>query len=263
MVFLPIKKLALGLPPEEQKPGAVHPIGIDELAYDETLKADCNDIRRRVFDGNLPGGFVDGYLVIQSPRRLDVDAFYSAASVAGEAAPGSVRSIDVEHIKERDLRADLVVEKSSEVFPIPLGGPDLLAQFRVFAVLYTIRIDNEGSVHAENIEVSDAVSLALAGPASGAMFIPDDPLEIPEGAELGPIVNEPFPPASRFNVTLPEIPPGDAVEIRFWTLALIYLSNPQDPANGAELVDRVTVSGQGPEVTLIDNAVEIRDRLVE
>jgi hypothetical protein len=64
-------------------------------------------------------------------------------------------------------------------------------------------------------------------------------------------------------VTLPEIPPGDAAEVKFWTLALVYLGDPGNPANRADLVNRVEVSGQGPEVTLIDNEAETLDTLVE
>ena len=116
------KKLALAFPPEEQAPGEVLPIGIDELAYDEALKADCDDIRRTLFGGELPENFIDGYLVVQSPRKLDVDVFYSAAASAA-GTPGTVSTIDVEEVTERDLRTDLVVEKSSEVFPDPARRP--------------------------------------------------------------------------------------------------------------------------------------------
>jgi uncharacterized repeat protein (TIGR01451 family) len=254
------KKLSLGFPPPEQAPGEIHPIGIDELAYDETLKADCDDIAQRLFDGDLPEGFIDGYLVIQSPRRLDVDVFYSAAS---PEQGGTARSIDIEPVAERDLRADLVIEKSSQVFPVPLGGPDVLSQFRLFAVLYTVRIHNGGAVHAEAIEVSDTVSLALAGAAAATLFVPDEPFEMPSDAERGAIVHEAFPPSAGFTVTLPEIPPGDGAEIRFWALALVYLSNPGDPANRVDLLNRADVSGQGPEVTEMNNRVETLDRLVE
>ena len=260
------KKLALAFPPEEQRAGPVHPIGIDELAYDQTLKADCDDIARRLFDNELPSGFIDGYLVVQSPRRLDVDVFYSAAAGqgAGAGAPANARSIDVEHVTERDLRADLTMEKSSQIFPIPLQGPDFLAQFRFFAVLYTIRIHNDGSVHAENIEIADTVSLNIAGPTAAAIMVPDDPFEIPDDAERSAIIHEAGPPmTARFTVTLPELPPGDGAEIRFWTLALIYLSDPQNPANRADLIDRAETSGQGPEVTLVNNKSETLDTLVE
>ncbi len=260
------KKLALGFPPAEQKAGEVYPIGIDELTPDATLKADCDDIRQRLFDGELPSGFIDGYLVVQSPRRLDVDAFYSAASAA-EGATASARSIHIEHVTERDLRADLVVEKFSQVFPIPLTGhefvPDFLSRFKLFAVLYTVRVHNDGSVHAENVEVSDVASLALAGPAVGVMFVPDDPFEAPAGSEVSPIVNQAFPPTSNFTVTVPEIAPGDGAEVRFWSLVLVYLSNPQDPANRADLINHVEVSGQGPEVNSVNNTAETLDTLVE
>ena len=258
------KKLALAYPPAEQAPGAVLPIGIDRLEYDEALKADCEDLRRRLFDGALPGGLIEGYLVVQSPRRLDVDAFYSAAAPSSDGTPGPARSIDVESVAERDLRTDLAIEKTSQVFPIPLGqGSDAPSQFRLFATLYTVRVFNGGAVHAENLEISDTVSLALGGASVGAVLIPQDPFEIPDGATLGPIQGTPFPPSAGFTVTLPELAPEGATQIRFWALTLIYLSNPQDPASGATLVNRAEVSSQGPDTTAIDNTVETLDVLVD
>ena len=118
-------------------------------------------------------------------------------------------------------------------------------------------------MHAENVEVTDDVSLALSGAAAGTLLVPGTPFEIPPGAVLGPIAHDVFPPAAHFTVTIPEIAPDDAVEIRFWTLALIYLSNPQNPANRAELVNRVETSGDGAEMTLIDNEAETLDVLIE
>ncbi|AXS40878.1 DUF11 domain-containing protein [Breoghania sp. L-A4] len=181
------KKLALAFPPRAQEAGEIHPIGIDELAYDEALKADCDDLRDRLFDGAFPNGFIEGYLVVQSPRRLDVDVVYTAA------AEGEVKTIDVERVPERDLRADLAITKTSVVYPIPLLGPDVLSQFGLYAVLYTVEIHNGGSVHAEDVEVADHVALNTGPGTVGVVVVPDVPFEIPEGSALGDIVNTPFP----------------------------------------------------------------------
>ena len=253
------KKLALTFPPPKQAAGKVHPIGIDELGYDEALKADCDDIRTRLFDGEFPGGFIEGYLIVQSPRTLDVDAFYSAGS-----PQAGVRSIDLEEIKVRDLRTALSVTKTSQTFRVPLGsGPDALRQFRLAATLYTVTIENGGEIHAEAVKVQDEVKLNLAGLLAGAMIVLEEPFELPVGATRTPIESAaPFHSAS-FQVNLPELAPDSSVEFRFWALSLIYQSDPGDPLNAAVLVNRADVSSQGPDTTLVDNSVTTEDNLLE
>ncbi len=118
------KKLAFSFPPKEQRPGAVVPIRIDRLEYDEALKVDCAEIRRL---HETDTTYVEGYLVVQSPLPLDVDAVYTVDS----PAHGDVRStsIDVEPIGERERkpapRPDLIVEPAHPEPPFDedLGGP--------------------------------------------------------------------------------------------------------------------------------------------
>ncbi|MEX0759377.1 MAG: CARDB domain-containing protein, partial [Tistlia sp.] len=129
------KKLALTFPPERQEPGRVRPIGIDRLAYDEALKADCAEARDLI--GEDGPGYVEGYLVVQSPRSLDVDAVYTAESQEREGAPPTI-SIDVEAVDERQRRRgprpDLVVEPALPEppfderfgFQLPEGVPGAL-----------------------------------------------------------------------------------------------------------------------------------------
>ena len=95
------KKLALAFPPVEQKPGKIIPIAVDRLNYDESLKTDCDEIRERVFDGAFPQGYIEGHLVVQSARSLDVQGVYTAAPLQG-----GVSTIDVEYVPERDVRPD-------------------------------------------------------------------------------------------------------------------------------------------------------------
>lgn len=68
----------------------------EELKPDQATKVDCSQLGR--FGPQPIHGF-EGFLVIESPRSLDVVAVYSAA---GEG--GRVSSIDVEYIRERRLR---------------------------------------------------------------------------------------------------------------------------------------------------------------
>lgn len=110
------KKLALSYPPAEQKPGKIYPIGIDGLDYDESLKADCDDLKRRLFEGKLPGGVIEGFLVVQGPRSLDVEGVYTAAPLARTGEGVGVSSLHLERVRERDRRAgrkplpDLVID---------------------------------------------------------------------------------------------------------------------------------------------------------
>ena len=120
------KKLALSIPPGEQKPGEVIPIAFDKLEYDQALAADCEDIKRRVFGGSLPGPFIEGFVVIQSPRSLDVTAVYSTATVRDGVADEN-SSIHVEQIRERPPRLaglpDLTVQDISiQSVSCPGGG---------------------------------------------------------------------------------------------------------------------------------------------
>ncbi len=95
------KKVALTFPPPEQRAGEVSEFIIDTLGPDEALEVDCGEIPKGFVFANPPTTpYVKGFLVIQSPKSLDVTAVYTAG---GESAFGipMVESIDVEHIKER------------------------------------------------------------------------------------------------------------------------------------------------------------------
>jgi CARDB len=108
------KKLAVSFPPAEQKAGDVMPIGIDSLAYDHALKVDCEEIRTHLFNGSFPKGYVEGFLIVQSPRSLDVTAIYTTAAINADGRLLGHSSIDVERVAERrrdkpQPAADLVV----------------------------------------------------------------------------------------------------------------------------------------------------------
>jgi serine protease len=95
------KKLALTAPPGEQRPGAVKQIANDELAPDQALAVDCDDLKERVFGGTLPTPYIEGFVIIQSPQSLDVTAVYSTATLNSDGMPENHTSIHVEQIRER------------------------------------------------------------------------------------------------------------------------------------------------------------------
>jgi hypothetical protein len=110
------KKLALTIPPGDQRPGKIIPIAIDQLEYDQALAVDCDDIVRRAFGGAMPGPFFEGFIVIQSPLSLDVTAVYSTATVRDGVADEH-SGIHVEQVRERAPKTNP-----------PPGLPDLTVQ---------------------------------------------------------------------------------------------------------------------------------------
>ena len=95
------KKLALTIPPGEQKPGKIIRIARDSLEADQALAADCDDIARRAFNGSLPTPFIEGFVVIRSPQSLDVTAVYTTATLSADGTAEEHSSIHVEQIEER------------------------------------------------------------------------------------------------------------------------------------------------------------------
>ena len=105
-------KLAMAIPPGEFKAGSVHSIDLAELDYDEAAAVDCNFVREKVFGGQLPAEVIDGFLVIQTARSVDVSAVYTRSALQYETERGSV---DIERVAEREFsppppKADLTPE---------------------------------------------------------------------------------------------------------------------------------------------------------
>jgi uncharacterized repeat protein (TIGR01451 family) len=73
------KKIALT--ERGQKPGRVLPIAVDALQYDEALRLDCMDLRRRLPREYASESALEGFAVIQSPRSLDVTAVYTTSAL--------------------------------------------------------------------------------------------------------------------------------------------------------------------------------------
>ena len=177
------KKLALTYPPEEQKPGSVIPIAIDTLEYDEALKTDCNDIQRTLFKGKFPTSYTEGYVVIQSPRSLDVTGVHTTANLNCWGKAKDQSSIDVEQIRERlrskiiDNKPDLVVSKIENLdVGCPEGAGTCVTQVNV-------TISNIGSADAtafntkvvfdpaQTLTVNKASSGGLAAGASQSFTV--------------------------------------------------------------------------------------------
>jgi hypothetical protein len=98
------KTLALAIPPGWQRPGRVSPIGRDLVPPGHAIAVDCDDVRRRVFNGTLPASFIDGFVRIVSDRRLTVTGVYSTATLNAEGTAEDHSSIHVEPVAEQIVR---------------------------------------------------------------------------------------------------------------------------------------------------------------
>jgi hypothetical protein len=107
------KKLALTFPPKEQKAGEVFDSigeGPHVLEPDQALAVDCMDIREELFKDGFPGGsgYIEGFVVIQSPASLDVTAVYTSAALDEAGQPTGHSSIDVEQVREREKEGNIL-----------------------------------------------------------------------------------------------------------------------------------------------------------
>jgi hypothetical protein len=92
------KKLALTLPPGGQRAGNVHPIARDNIGPDHALEVDCIDIRTRI-PSVLLEPYLEGFLVIQSDRPLDVTAVYTTAGLDAAGTITGPNNINVQQIR--------------------------------------------------------------------------------------------------------------------------------------------------------------------
>jgi len=98
-------KIALAFPPANTDPGQILTIGEQRLKYDEAASIDCDYIKRNIFSGQFPAGYIDGYLVIQSDKSLDVDAVHTTANLNAEGTAEDHSSILVTRIPERLIKS--------------------------------------------------------------------------------------------------------------------------------------------------------------
>jgi hypothetical protein len=116
------KTLALAIPPGWQRPGEVSALGRETIPASRAIAVDCEDVRRRAFQGTLPASFIDGYVTIVSDRRLIVSGVYSTATLNAEGTAEAHSSIHVERITEQvvtprdeEKRADLTISEEHAV----------------------------------------------------------------------------------------------------------------------------------------------------
>lgn len=247
------KKLALTRPPREQAPGQVLPIAEDLLHYDQALSVDCPDIERRLFndDDGFPGGFIEGFVVIQSAASLDVTAVYTSSDLEDAGTAGAHSSIDVEQIRERLPDSDLNVAKSAEVVEFPIFD-----QMILHAVLYTVTVNNSGTNPAAGVGLLDELTLATNN-VIGNMLILEAPMDLPPGGSVTQLINT--GQSGSLEVSVGNIAGGGSATVRFWAIVLTYQfeSPPQ-----ALLTNTATVFSDSDEAQPVDNSVTIETILL-
>ena len=205
------KELALTYPPGDQRPGKVQPIAEDQLGPGQALAADCDDIRRRVFDDSFPEPYIEGFVVIRSPRSLDVTAVYTTAALNAKGGVGDHSSIHVEPVHERlRRRQKLSLPDLVPVAPQAAGIAEGLP-----GTLFCVRPREGGASDSVRVLIRNQ-GLAAAGPSTthvdffalGSATAATPPLgpgeetpvdfEIPEGCYQG----EPFSGVCVFRFTV-------------------------------------------------------------
>ncbi|WP_072822412.1 CARDB domain-containing protein [Modicisalibacter ilicicola] len=150
------KTLALAIPPGRQHPGKTWPLGRDSLPPGLALATECNDIRERIFDGNLPASVIDGYVTIISDQPLEVTGVYSTATLNAEGTAEDHSAIHVERAIERRLEtrngdkplADLVIDETLSIDAI--CGP---RRCRV-SLRFTVRNIGAAAANAFSVDIS-------------------------------------------------------------------------------------------------------------
>jgi hypothetical protein len=119
------KKIALVFPPGAEQPGRVSDFITLKLGPDQALEVSCQEIPSE-FLPDTTSPYVQGFLVIETTRSVDVTATYSAGPItitrppsapSISASTSTVASVHVEHIRERalsDEEADSKKEKDKD-----------------------------------------------------------------------------------------------------------------------------------------------------
>jgi photosystem II stability/assembly factor-like uncharacterized protein len=144
------KKFAIALPGE--KPGPVSKFFTAKLCPDEALEIDCPDILSHAQGQN----FLKGFVVIETPSRLDVVAAYTAAG-----STGSIETLFIERVSGQPLTQpplpDLV-----PVNPQPSSGASGFCRLVGGRLVVTVR--NQGVAPAGASQTT--VNFAGVGPVS-------------------------------------------------------------------------------------------------
>jgi len=240
------KKLALTFPPVEQQPGAIFPISTDALEPDQTLKTDGDEIAGRLFPNGLPAPVIQGFLVIQSEKPIDVTAVYTTNALDRSGQIAGHSNIHVEQIRERVRQADLAIDKTADIVSVVEISDD---QFEA-EVLYTLSVRNNGPFSAQEITIIDVVTAE-----NSEIEVLEIPVPILDPAGTFTVESETSTESEIF-VVMAALPAGDTATVEFRVRATY--------SNGmglVRLINRATVSNVLIDPSIQDNSIEITTQL--
>lgn len=152
------KKFALALPNE--KAGPISRFFTAKLCSDEAFTISCSEILART--GSPSGKFLDGFVVLESDRELDVVSSYSAAGATKQVETLTLERVPARHVTVATGKPDLV--------------PSLMCDRFTNQILATIQNLGEADAPASTTSVQffpgGAVSKITGGiPAGGSVAV--------------------------------------------------------------------------------------------
>jgi hypothetical protein len=173
------KKFAVGLP--EQKPGPVTRWADGIIGPDKTIEIDRREIERAVTEG----GFLKGFIVIESPFELDVVVVYTGAGVER-----LVSTLHTERVPVRRLEVGL-----PDLVPVPDETGSFCRRDQRGNLVVTVR--NQGTAQA-----GPSVTAVDFGP-HGTVQVPTPPLGAGASVNLIAAIPPPcFDPYCEFRITV-------------------------------------------------------------
>lgn len=234
-----LKSLALSFPPAEQAPGDRRLLALDALPAGRALKVDCEDVRRRLYPDGFPENYIEGFIVLQSNRRLDVTAVYTTAAVDQRGQVTGHSSIDVESVAGSARHLDLRVTKSAESACIPNFGALSLC-----LALYEIVVENRGPADATELVIDDELTReTLPVAVVPGVFEIDPPGQF--------LINDFTGTAVKAKILIPELLAGQTATVRFWSVAPLF-GDLRD-----SLLNRATAHSNEPDFNPANNTATV------
>jgi len=174
------EKLALAYPPASAKPGRIMPLGKQRLKYDEAAAIDCDYVKKKVFKGKFPADTIEGYLVIQSDKSLDVDTVHTTATLNAEGTAEDHSSVLINRIPERIIQSSTPPQKKSDLVVKDIDLSTLKSECPTGPGSCVTRVN----VTVQNIGDSDVTGFTTRVTFDPRQSVTVDQL-IPEGLDAG------------------------------------------------------------------------------
>ena len=168
----------------------------DKLKPDEAVAVDGEDIRKKLFPNGLPSPYCEGFVIIQSPKSLDVTAVYTTAALDSRGrGAGEHSSIDVEQIRERRIATPEDPKGRPDLVPVSAEPSGEFCRRRDGKLIVRVKNVGQGAAGPSTTEVDFGQHGRPTQPTSA--LAPGEPVElefeIPPGC---------FDPDCEFKITV-------------------------------------------------------------